>query len=286
MAAVDASADGLFTVRTDVFEGPLDLLLYLVKREGVDLANLPIASIADAYVAFLERMRALDLSLAADWLVMAATLVYLKSLEILPRPPAALDDEQVDPREKLRIQLEAYERVKAGAEMLEARPRTGRDVFARAPTSTSDGPRPVTTPVTAFGLLDLYFELLQRTERPPPVVEFDDGGPDVGVCCRRVLDGLGYVGATLDLTGLLTSLGGPPERVVTFVAVLEMARLRWLEVSQDEHLGPVTIRQRVEMSDMELELVMGDMVREDDPLGDPDGEAQPRLPFEGAPDGE
>lgn len=267
-----------------MFEGPLDLLLYLVKREGVAIANLPIASIADAYVAFLERMRALDLSLAADWLVMAATLVYLKSLEILPRPPALLDEEEVDPREKLRVQLEAYERVKAGAAMLSERPRAGRDVFVREPVSAHDGPRPYTTPVSAYGLLELYFELLQRKERPEPVVELKNSGPDVGVCCQRVLDTLGTVGATVDLRALLTSLEGPPERVVTFVAVLEMSRLGWLDVSQEEHLGPVEVRQMVPLSEMELELVMGDLLADEpEPDEAPEGlEAQPSLPWNGS----
>lgn len=257
-AAEQAGGESPFTVHTDVFEGPLDLLLYLVKRDGIDLRELSVSQIADAYLAYLEGLQHMDLALAADWLVMAATLVHLKSLELLPRPPTKTDEDEPDPRETLKAQLELYERVKVAAAVLDERPRVGREVFVRDGDVLEPGPRPVRTPLDAFGLLDLYFELLQRRDRPDPVVELKNSGPDVGMCCRRVLDALGGPGSTCDLTELLVRLEGPPERVVTFVGVLEMTRLRWLEVSQQVHLGPVTVEQLRPLEEMDLELVLGE----------------------------
>src|SRR5690349_10294681 len=120
-----------FTVHTDVFDGPLDLLLHLVKRDGISLARLEVSRIADAYLAYLDQMRELDLAIAADWLVMAATLVHLKALELLPRPPAILEEDETDPRDALLAQLADYERVKIDARALDARTMVGRDVLVR-----------------------------------------------------------------------------------------------------------------------------------------------------------
>ncbi|MEN0061628.1 MAG: segregation/condensation protein A [Myxococcota bacterium] len=249
-----------FTVHTDVFEGPLDLLLYLVKRDGIDLRDLSVAHIADAYLEYLGRMQALDLSLAADWLVMAATLIHLKSLELFPRASAEIldDEEALDPKEQLRRQLEDYERVKAAAEALESRPWAGRDFYARAPLERRRGPRPVRTDLSPFGLLDLYHAMLVRKDKVDAVVQMHNSGPDVGECCARVLNRLGKVNATIDLVPLLRSLPTGAERVVTFVGTLEMCRLHWLEVEQEVHLGPVTVRQVRPTDKMDLALILGD----------------------------
>jgi len=257
-----ATGDGpaTFTVHTDVFDGPLDLLLYLVKRDGIDLRDLPVAHVADAYLEYLERMRSLDLSLASDWLVMAATLVHLKSLELFPRASDQLTDEEelLDPKEQLRRQLEDYERVKAAAEALDALPRVGRDTYTRRPVEVPRGPRPVRTSLGAFGLLDLYHSVLVRKDKIDAVVRMHHSGPDVGQCCARVLQRLGSVGDRVDLVPLLRELPSGAERVVTFVGTLEMCRLHWLEVDQEEHLGPVIVTQVRPIAQMDLALILGD----------------------------
>ncbi|MEM6928258.1 MAG: segregation/condensation protein A [Myxococcota bacterium] len=243
-----------------MFEGPLDLLLYLVKRDGIDLRELPVAHVADAYLAYLDRMRALDLSLAADWLVMAATLIHLKSLELFPRASSELteDDEALDPKEQLRRQLEDYERVKAAAEAIDELPRVGRESYTRAPMELPRGPRPVRNTLTAFGLLDLYHAVLVRKDKVDAVVRMHHSGPDVGQCCARVLDRLGKPGASVDLVPLLAGLSSGAERVVTFVGTLEMCRLHWLAIEQAEHLGPVTVTQVKPTAEMDLALILGD----------------------------
>lgn len=247
----------VWTIRSDVFDGPLDLLLHLVRREGVDLRTMRIAPITDAFLAYLDELRDLHLGVASDYLVMAATLCRLKALELLPRAPTAtaVDAPEDDPREALVKRLVEHQRYKEAAEALDARPWLGRDVFARAP-EPFEGPRPVATPLDAFGLLDLYHAMLRRASVAEPVHEVHQAGLDLGTTCRAVLRVLGGVGGKLDLGDVLRAFHSRAERVVAFLAVLEMARLRWVGLVQGEHLGPVHLESRVAV-DADLSPVLG-----------------------------
>lgn len=246
-----------WTVRTEVFDGPMDLLLHLVRRDGIDLATFPVRSVTDAYLETLDRMRELNLGIAAEYLVMAATLCWLKSLEILPRPPGVLEEEDgEDPREALARQLREYQAYRDAADRMDERVQVGREVFVRAPQPLELGDRPVASPVDAFGLLEVYYELLTRETPADPEITLDGSGPDLTACCRRVLEWLpGELGA------LLASLPGRVERVVTFVAVLEMARLQWVDVVQDEHLGPIRVERRPG-AHLDLARITGELVKE------------------------
>jgi segregation and condensation protein A len=248
-----------FTVVTDVFEGPLDLLLHLVRREGIDVRQIPMARIADAYLDTLERMKDLNLSIASDYLVMAATLTHLKSLELLPRLPTLLEDEEEDPRQALTRQLVEYERIKRAAEALDQQITFGRDVFARPPEPMDNLDRPVSSPIDAFGLLDLFYEMLRRQSAPPPVHEVGTDAADVGACCRRVLEILNEHDGTGELGAILRGLTRPGERVVTFIGVLEMVRLRWIDAEQAEHLGPVRLKALVR-PDVDIARVTAEVV--------------------------
>lgn len=244
-----------WTVHTDVFDGPLDLLLHLVRRDGIDLRRLVVSQIADAYLEMLERLRELNLSVAGEFLVMAATLVHLKSLELLPRAPTAVDPEAPDPREDFARALQDYARVRAAADQLAARPLLGRDVFARpAPDRAEPGLDPT---LDAFGLLSIYRELLTRSEAAAPQVSFDEAGPDLGGAVMRVLRALHADGGTGELTELLGRITGRPARVVTFIGVLEMARLGWVELRQRVHLGEVALRARVAPDEVDLGALTG-----------------------------
>lgn len=246
-----------WTVHTEVFDGPLDLLLYLVERDGVDLRRLEVSRITDSYLAYLDRMRVLNLSVAADYLVMAATLVHLKSLDLLPRMPTLTEDGP-DPREDLARQLQDYARYREAADQLERRPRLDRDVFVREPLDLDEGERPLVAGVDAFGLLDVYYDLLSRAAEPEPEVSFlGSSGPDFPTCCRRILQALGGLGGRGELGGMLRSLRSRAERVVTFVAALEMVRLGWLDVEQAVHLGPITLTQVAADDAIDLAVISG-----------------------------
>jgi segregation and condensation protein A len=233
-----------WTITTEVFEGPLDLLLYLVRRDGVDVSRLQISRICDAYLVYLERLREMRLNVAADYLVMAATLCHLKSLALLPRAPAATTDdgeEGPDPTETLARQLEQYQKIKERAAWLDAQPVLGRDTFGAGAPELDDDQRPITAGIDAFGLLDLYWELLAKAAAGPPTHILPADGPDLRRCCEVVLEALDAAGGRGDLGAILVRLERAAERVVAFVAALEMVRLQWLDISQAHHLAQVVI---------------------------------------------
>ena len=120
-----------YRVKLDIFEGPLDLLLHLVKKNEVELPDIPIAEITDQYLAYLDLLKQLDLDVAGEYLVMAATLLHLKSRLLLPIEEAAEEDGEEDPRAELARQLLEYQRFKEAAHMLVSRDMLDRDVFTR-----------------------------------------------------------------------------------------------------------------------------------------------------------
>ena len=238
------NADANWIVQTEVFDGPLDLLLYLIRRDGIDVREIQVALVADSYLAYLDRMRELNLSIASDYLVMAATLCHLKSLELLPRPPTPIDEDAEDPREALKRQLIEYARHKEAAGELDRRLLLGRDVFARESQPIASPARPLRG-VEAFALLDCYWELLRRTPKAEPVYEIATPLLDFGACCRQLLELLHEHGGRVDLREILTSIELRAVRVLTFLAALEMGRLGYLSVEQEGHLQPVWLKTRV-----------------------------------------
>lgn len=256
---MSAPAQPEWIVQTDVFDGPLDLLLYLVRREGVELRALPVRRIADAYLAYLDKMRDLHLGIAGEYLVMAATLIWLKSLELLPRKSVLEEDEDgegEDPREALARRLAEYARYREAADSLHARPLVGRDTFVRDASDVQGDERPVEAGIDAFGLLDLYYQLLTQEAAPEPHYEVDTVTLSLEDACRFVLGSL--AGGVGDLSSLLSALPTRPERILTFVAVLEMVRLGWVGLTQQEHLGTIEVEGRVG-SDIDLSRIMGRM---------------------------
>jgi segregation and condensation protein A len=121
-----------YEIKLDVFEGPLDLLLYLIKKNEIDIYNIPVALITDQYLQYLEIMRSLNLDLAGEYLVLASTLIYIKSQMLLPRPETEDAQEEADPRGELVQQLLEYQAYKEAALCLDRRLILERDVFKRA----------------------------------------------------------------------------------------------------------------------------------------------------------
>src|SRR6266581_3387659 len=142
------------------FEGPLDLLLYLIRQEQVNIYDIPIARITDEYLRYLNLMQELDLAVAGDFLVMAAQLIELKSRMLLPRDPLALDEEEVDPRADLINRLLEHEKFKAAAQMLWSRATIEQAVFRRAEMETDKN-----NPEVAVGLFDLLTVFQQILDR-------------------------------------------------------------------------------------------------------------------------
>ena len=155
----DDTTDDLKIVMGD-FDGPLDLLLHLIRQEQVNIYDIPVARIADEYLRYLQVMQELDIAVAGDFLVMAATLIELKTRMLLPRDPFAGPEEEEDPRKDLVDQLLEYQKYKAAAQMLWSRATVERAVFKRAEIETDKN-----NPEVAVGLFDLlkvFQEILAR----------------------------------------------------------------------------------------------------------------------------
>ena len=223
----------------EAFEGPLDLLLYLIRRQNIDVLDIPIAEITRQYVQYIDVMKELQLELAGEYLLMAAMLAEVKSRMLLPRPEKEEDDE-ADPRAELVRRLQEYERYKKAAEDISDLPRMERDVFV----ATADAPeRKITTKmpdVTMKELLLAFHDVLQRAEmftslhmqREPLSVR------------QRMSEILTRLKAN-DFTGF-SNLFDPEEGrmgvAVTFIAILELLRGSVIEVVQSEQYAPLHIR--------------------------------------------
>ncbi len=228
---------GELLLSLDGFEGPIDLLLVLAREQKVDLARISILQLADQYLAFIEAVRRHDLELAADYLVMAAWLAYLKSRLLLPEAPA--DDDEPGSEEMaaaLAFQLRRLEAMqRAGAELLE-RPRRGRDVSARG---APEGVEVVTNPVFAVTLYDLlkaYADQRRRSDHRTLHIEAS-ALFTVDEAVKRMERMLGRLPRWTSLTDLVPArLGGLLRRSAVsahFVAVLELARRGQVRLRQD-----------------------------------------------------
>ena len=223
----------------EAFEGPLDLLLYLIRRQNLDILDIPIAEITRQYVEYIELMKELQLELAGEYLLMAAMLAEIKSRMLLPRPPVA-EDEEEDPRAELVRRLQEYERFKKAAEDLDVLPRLERDIFV---ASIEAPERKVTSQlpdVTLKELLLAFHDVLKRAEmfsnlhvqREPLSVR------------QRMSEILARIKAShfSGFADLFDAEEGRMGVAVTFIAILELLREAMIEVVQAGPFAPVYVR--------------------------------------------
>jgi segregation and condensation protein A len=224
----------------DSFEGPLDLLLYLIRRHRLDISVISIQAVARQYMEYVELMRHSRLDLAGEYLAMAATLAELKSRTLLPRPPAADDDEEAeDPRTELIRRLQEYERFKEAAEAMDRLPRADRDFFvARAALSAEAEPPPPETSLTE--LLEAFRGVLERS-RLHEDHEVEPAGLDVRERMSLVLSRLAS-GHAARFTELFDPAEGREGCVVTFLALLELSYEGMVELVQVEAFQPLYVR--------------------------------------------
>ena len=231
-------------VQIEPYEGPLDLLLFLVRRDGIDIRTLPIAHITREYLAALGALGAENLDQAGEFLVMAATLCELKSRELLPamERPVEEGEEEEDLREALIRQLLEHQRYHEVVEVLSDRLWLGRDVFARPDDAVGCEDRPVEAGVDSFGLLEMLEELGSRRERRRPRVHSVEAETEsVRDCAQRVVDRL-EDGTEQRFESLIVGLSSPRSRILTFLAVLELARVGVVSIAQKAHLFPLFLK--------------------------------------------
>ena len=236
-------------VQISQFEGPLDLLLHLIKTHEFDIRTLPIAQITKQYLVYLDFMRELNLDMASDYLVMAATLTYLKSQVILPRE---LDVGAMgpDPRAQLirkLLELRSYKEL-AGA--LEQRPRLGRDAFLSRNTGLTeiqDGIEPEIAITNSFQLVEAYKDLKKRRQGIVHKI-FEDSVP-VGDCLKNIVDRL-RVSDEISFESLLPNPSKPGHLISNFLATLELAKMQVSGFKQTEAFGPITIYRRQNLENL------------------------------------
>ena len=241
-------------VHIGAYDGPLDLLLMLVRREGLDVRSIPIAPICTAYLAALKEAD-IDVDAAGDYLVLAATLCQLKVREMLPRVAATAGEEEEDeedPKQRLTRRLLEYDRYRAAAEDLGSRIRLDRDVFAHTVEPAAPDEQPIDPTMDALGLLRLYYEMETARARPAAVHEVHRETWSLAETARWILGRLDD-GAEHGLAELFVERSSKSGRVYTFLSVLEMARLRLLDITQQMHLGAVRLLGRVRAQEADLE---------------------------------
>jgi segregation and condensation protein A len=222
----------------DTFEGPLDLLLYLIKRQNLDVLNIPIAEITRQYMDYVEIMKELRLELAAEYLVMAAMLAEIKSRMLLPRPESV--EEEEDPRAELVRRLQEYERYKQAAEDVDALPRMGRDVYA---VKAWVGEISVDRPEPQVELKEIMLALADVFKRADMYAHHHIQREALSVR-ERMSQVLGRLQADSysDFISLFPVDEGRQGVVVTLLAVLELIKERLAELIQTEPYGPIHVK--------------------------------------------
>jgi segregation and condensation protein A len=234
-----------YKVKFEVFEGPLDLLLYLIKKEEVDIYEVNLTRLAEQFIEYIDTMRLLDLEIAGEFLVMAATLMYIKSRELLPvdqRAETEGEEEGEDPRWELIRQLVEYKKFKDAAAQLQALESRQADVFARIPGKIefADDRAPGKPEVSIFDLVNAVNAILQRVNKREDLRDIFEDKWTVSEKIEHVMKRVRDRGP-VKFSELFEGVTTRTEVVVTFLALLELIRLKQLTALQSESFGEIEI---------------------------------------------
>ena len=246
------SSPDAYKVKLETFEGPLDLLLYLIRKNEVSIYDIPIALITEQYLSYIELMQELNLDVAGEFLVMASTLIHMKSRTLLPRPDPAQDDAvEEDPREALVRRLLEHQKYKAAAELLHERETLRSAQFMRPDSSVAEAAGDEYEPeleVDLFSLLAAFKGVLERANRRPPMVlppeqiTIEDRMQQLlARLSEHEACGFGELFEDGD--------GSRGFMIVTFLAVLEMIRLKLIRVFQSGSFGEIRVYKRARPAD-------------------------------------
>jgi len=247
------SSPDAYHVRLDAFEGPLDLLLYLIRKSELNIYDIPIAVITKQYLEYVDLMQEMNLDVAGEFLVMAATLIHIKSRMLLPRPDPSQEDAgpEEDPREALVRRLLEHERFKAAAELLHDRETLREAQFTRADASVAGAagePYEPELEVDLFSLLSAFRGVLERASRRPRMVLPPDQ-ISIETRIQQLLDRLSETEACGFEDLFADGDGSRPFMIVTFLALLEMIRLKLVRVFQTGGFGEIRVYTRARPAD-------------------------------------
>ena len=240
-----------YTLDHPSFQGPLDLLLHLIREHRLDIFDIPMAFVTGKFIEYLEMMKQLNLDVAGEYLRMAATLAYIKSRMMLPVAAADEDEEGGDPREQLIQRLLAYQQFKDAAARMATSPQEGRDIFVRASRELYEFPVEETPlqEVNVFYLLKAYMGL-QRRIKTDITREITAERVTIAQRIYELVDMIRDV-RERPFTELLESATTVREIIVTFLAVLEMAKMNMVRVFQVERDGEIYVRNMIEPADFD-----------------------------------
>ncbi|HVW26021.1 MAG TPA: segregation/condensation protein A [Polyangiaceae bacterium] len=235
-----------YRVTLPTFEGPLDLLLHLIQKHELDILDIPIGFVTEKYVEYILMMEQVNIDIASEYLVMAATLAHIKSKMLLPTPPADQDEaeeEQEDPRAELVRRLLEYQKYKLAAEQLGDRSVLGRDVFVRGSSEAIDeGPAPLAS-MSLFKLIDAFEAILKRVEQHQGhQIDFER----ISITDRiNQLSDILRQRPSVSFDDLFSSDRSRADVIVTFLALLEMTRLKMTRITQESAYAPIYIELAV-----------------------------------------
>jgi segregation and condensation protein A len=231
---------------SDVYEGPLDLLLDLIRKQDIDIYDIPIARITAQYLTYVERMRELDVNVAADFIYMAAVLIHIKSKMLLPRDPLAPAEAQDDPRSELVNRLLEHEKFKSAAQMLLQKQQI-EDAIWSNPALKEFKDAEGTEPELAADVIDLVktFQQILDRARSRPILEVDEDTVTVGQMIDYLRRRLSLEDKPIPLKQMLRHIDSRPALVCMFLAMLELVRLQAIQLRQDHLFGEILIRKHV-----------------------------------------
>jgi len=237
-----------YKVRLEVFEGPLDLLLYLIKRDEIDIYDISIERITQQYLEFLDAFQTLNIELAGEFIVMAANLLYIKSRTLLPKDqqPAEEDAEEDDPRWELIRQLIEYKKFKEAASQLKSREELSENLFPRAPEKPDLHPdaRLLVGEVGIFDLIRAFQNILKRLDAPEDLREIFEENHTVADKIDHILE-VTTSGERISFERLFDKVASRSEVVVTFLALLELIRLKQIRVFQESAFREIQLERLV-----------------------------------------
>ena len=221
-----------YTFRLEMFEGPLDLLLHLINKNELDITNIPIALITDQYLEYLRLMKVLNLDIAGEYLLMAATLLHIKSKTLLPSPSEQEEEEGEDPRAELIRRLLEYQRYKKAAVELEGRPLLDRDVFIRLiPLNAEEPAEEGRVEVNLFELLEAFRGVLERV-KSETVHEVILDRFSVEEKVQEILSLLQKENRSIAFHLLFSEKASRREIIVTLLAILELVKMKLIRIFQ------------------------------------------------------
>jgi segregation and condensation protein A len=229
-----------------LYEGPLDLLLDLIRKQDIDIYDIPIARITAQYLSYVERMRELDVNVAADFIYMAAVLIHIKSKMLLPRDPLAPADAQEDPRSELVNRLLEHEKFKAAAQMLLQKQQIEDAVWSN-PSLKEFKDAEGTEPELAADVIDLVktFQQILDRARSRPILQVDEETVTVGQMIEYLRRRLSLEDKPVRLKQMLRNIESRQALVCMFLALLELVRLQAVQLRQDRLFGEILIRKHV-----------------------------------------